>query len=75
MHPPKIARYSPPLTHCPVADALRAVEQQLAHLYAEEVREKGRNSFLARTLEDVRDTLAAIEKSGAYCSQVASHLL
>jgi hypothetical protein len=46
------------------AEALRAVEQQLANLYAEEVRERGRNSFLARTLEDVRDTLAAIEKGG-----------
>ncbi len=49
---------------CASADALRAVEQQLANLYAEEVRERGRNSFLARTLEDVRDTLAAIEKGG-----------
>ncbi|KAK9916146.1 hypothetical protein WJX75_009305 [Coccomyxa subellipsoidea] len=46
------------------SEALRAVEQQLANLYAEEVRERGRNSFLARTLEDVRDTLAAIEKGG-----------
>ena len=49
---------------CMRPEALRAVEQQLANLYAEEVRERGRNSFLARTLEDVRDTLAAIEKGG-----------
>ncbi|BDA51067.1 probable Tip elongation aberrant protein 1 at N-terminal half [Coccomyxa sp. Obi] len=42
-------------------EEVREVEQQLADLYLEEVRQNGRNSPLARKLENVRDTLVAIQ--------------